>query len=153
VIDSHAKLTFRLLVSSLILFEEYFIYQIALASLFLSTILIHEIAFLVFLSLCYIPEILGGLFQISIISQSLQIFILIIGTAAPPRAEGKEINTKLLSLSKNYNLLPILAFIVAKNMEHHIYSAIIAPRPIFFTDFSFLEEYIFLNVCSYYDLF
>jgi hypothetical protein len=43
--------------------------SIPLASLYLSTILIHRIAFLVFLSLCYIPEILGGLFQISIISQ------------------------------------------------------------------------------------
>jgi len=64
-----------------------------LASLYLSTILIHRIAFLILLyssllsynTLYVIPlssgtGILGGLFQITLLSQSLEIFILIIGS-------------------------------------------------------------------------
>jgi NADH-ubiquinone oxidoreductase chain 2 len=92
---------------------------IPLASLYLSTILIHRIAFLIILyssllsynTLYVIPlssgiGILGGLFQISIISQSLEIFILIIGSIILLLVpEGKEINTKLLSLEKENNNL------------------------------------------------
>jgi len=87
---------------------------IPLASLYLSTILIHRIAFLIILyssilsynTLYVIPlssgiGILGGLFQISILSQSLEIFILIIGSIILLLVpEGKEINTKFISLEK-----------------------------------------------------
>ena len=65
---------------------------IPLASSYLSTILIHRIAFLIVLfssllaynTLYVVPlstgiGLLGGLFQTSILSQSLEIFILIIG--------------------------------------------------------------------------
>jgi len=93
--------------------------SIPIASLYLSTILIHRIAFLIILyssllsynTLYVIPlssgiGILGGLFQISIISQSLEIFILIIGSIILLLVpEGKEINTKLLSLEKDNNNL------------------------------------------------
>ncbi len=87
---------------------------IPLASHHLSTILIHRIAFLITLyssilsynTLYVIPlstgiGILGGLFQTSLFSQSLEIFILIIGSIilliAP---EGKVIKTKLVSFYK-----------------------------------------------------
>jgi len=91
---------------------------IPLASHHLSTILIHRIAFLITLyssilsynTLYVIPlstgiGILGGLFQTSLFSQSLEIFILIIGSIilliAP---EGKVIKTKLVSFyNKNIN--------------------------------------------------
>src|ERR1700759_3614277 len=66
---------------------------IPLASTYLSTILIHRIAFLILLfsslltynTLYVIPlssgiGILGGLFQTTLLSQSLEIFILIIGS-------------------------------------------------------------------------
>jgi len=92
---------------------------IPLASLYLSTILIHRIAFLILLlsallsynMLYVIPlstdiGILGGLFQTTLLSQSLEIFILIIGSIILLLApEGKEINTKLLSYYKENNNL------------------------------------------------
>src|SRR5690606_30216841 len=50
--------------------------------------------------------ILGGLFQTSILSQSLEIFILIIGSIILLLVpEEKEINTKLTSLEKENNYL------------------------------------------------
>ena len=87
---------------------------IPLASLYLSTILIHRIAFLILLlsavlsynTLYVVPlssgiGILGGLFQTTLLSQSLEIFILIIGSLilliAP---EGKNINTRSSSFNK-----------------------------------------------------
>jgi len=92
---------------------------IPLASLYLSTILIHRIAFLILLyssllsynTLYVIPlssgiGILGGLFQTSILSQSLEIFILIIGSIILLLVpEEKEINTKLTSLEEENNYL------------------------------------------------
>jgi group I intron endonuclease len=98
---------------------------IPLASLYLSTISSGS-AFLIILyssllsynTLYVIPlssgiGILGGLFQISIISQSLEIFILIIGSAVLLLVpEGKEISTKLLSLEKDSKLLRSLAYII-----------------------------------------
>src|ERR1700733_11824565 len=92
---------------------------IPLASTYLSTILIHRIALLIMLfssllaynTLYVVPlstgvGLLGGLFQISILSQSLEIFILIIGSIILLLVpEGKEINTKLVSLEKENNNL------------------------------------------------
>lgn len=48
------------------LLEFILVLPIPLASLYTSTILIIRSAFLVFLFSCYMPEILGGLFQTSI---------------------------------------------------------------------------------------
>ena len=80
---------------------------IPLASLYLSTILIHRIAFLILLlsallsynMLYVIPlstdiGILGGLFQTTLLSQSLEIFILIIGSLILLIAPEREENTK-----------------------------------------------------------
>jgi len=84
---------------------------IPLASLYLSTILIHRIAFIILLysallsynSLYILPlstgiGIFGGLFQTTLLSQSLEIFILLIGSIilliVP---EEKGINTKIVS--------------------------------------------------------
>jgi NADH-ubiquinone oxidoreductase chain 2 len=92
---------------------------IPLASLYLSTILIHRFVLLIMLysallsynTLYVVPlstgiGLLGGLFQITILSQSLEIFILILGGIilflVP---EGKEISTKLFSFSKENNNL------------------------------------------------
>jgi hypothetical protein len=96
---------FKIIMTTL---EIILVVSIPLASLYLSTISLSGVsAFLRNLCIRYFSALYGfsiqilgsdprraGLFQISIISQSLEIFILIIGTAAPPRAEGKEINTK-----------------------------------------------------------
>ena len=90
---------------------------IPLASTYLSTILIHRIAFLILLfssllaynTLYVVPlstgvGLLGGLFQTTILSQSLEILILIIGSIilliAP---EGEKINKELSSLNKENN--------------------------------------------------
>src|SRR6201996_2189730 len=90
---------------------------IPLASTYLSTILIHRIAFLILLfssllaynTLYVVPlstgvGLLGGLFQTTILSQSLEIFILIIGSIilliAP---SGEKINKELSSLNKENN--------------------------------------------------
>ena len=105
---------------------------IPLASHHLSTILIHRIAFLITLyssilsynTLYVIPlstgiGILGGLFQTSLFSQSLEIFILIIGSIilliAP---EGKVIKTKLVSFyNKNISLQDMISKMIAKTND------------------------------------
>jgi len=87
---------------------------IPLASTYLSTILIHRIAFLILLfssllaynTLYVIPlssgiGILGGLFQTTLLSQSLEIFILIIGSIILLLApSGEKINKELSSSYK-----------------------------------------------------
>jgi hypothetical protein len=87
---------------------------IPLASTYLSTILIHRIAFLILLfssllaynTLYVIPlssgiGILGGLFQTTLLSQSLEIFILIIGSIILLLApSGEKINKELSSSIK-----------------------------------------------------
>jgi len=92
---------------------------IPLASLYLSTILIHRFALLIMLysallsynTLYVVPlstglGLLGGLFQTTILSQSLEIFILIIGSIILLLVpEGKEINTRLFYFSKENNNL------------------------------------------------
>lgn len=92
---------------------------IPLASTYLSTILIHRITFLILLyssllsynTLYVLPlssglGILGGLFQITLLSQSMEIFILVLGSIILLLApKGKEINTKLVSSYNNYDNL------------------------------------------------
>jgi NADH-ubiquinone oxidoreductase chain 2 len=87
------------------------------ASLYLSTILIHRIAFLILLfssllaynTLYVVPlstgvGLLGGLFQTTILSQSLEIFILIIGSIILLiTPSGEKINKELSSLNKENN--------------------------------------------------
>jgi NADH-ubiquinone oxidoreductase chain 2 len=95
---------------------------IPLASLYLSTILIHRIAFLILLlsavlsynTLYVVPlssgiGILGGLFQTTLFSQSLEIFILILGSLIlliVPEKEKNTINpTKSVTLSNYWDNL------------------------------------------------
>jgi NADH-ubiquinone oxidoreductase chain 2 len=95
---------------------------IPLASLYLSTILIHRIAFLILLlsavlsynTLYVVPlssgiGILGGLFQTTLFSQSLEIFILILGSLIlliVPEKEKNIINpTKSVTLSNYWDNL------------------------------------------------
>jgi NADH-ubiquinone oxidoreductase chain 2 len=95
---------------------------IPLASLYLSTILIHRIAFLILLyssllsynTLYVIPlssgiGILGGLFQTTLLSQSLEIFILIIGSLilliVPERVENTKNSIKSATLSNYWDNL------------------------------------------------
>jgi hypothetical protein len=51
------------------------VFSIPLASLYLSTILITDLLFIVSLSSCYISEIHGGLFQLTLFSQIPLIFL------------------------------------------------------------------------------
>ena len=81
------KLEFNILVTS-----------IPLASLYLSTILITDLLFIVSLSSCYISEILGGLFQLTLFSQSLEIFLLILGSLTTPSVEQYYILLSLIPI-------------------------------------------------------
>jgi NADH-ubiquinone oxidoreductase chain 2 len=95
---------------------------IPLASLYLSTILIHRIAFLILLyssllsynTLYVVPlssgiGILGGLFQTTLLSQSLEIFMLILGSLilliVPEREENIKNPIKSTTLSNYWDNL------------------------------------------------
>jgi hypothetical protein len=95
---------------------------IPLASLYLSTILIHRIAFLILLyssllsyNMLYVVPlssgigILGGLFQTTLLSQSLEIFMLILGSLilliVPEREENIKNPIKSTTLSNYWDNL------------------------------------------------
>jgi hypothetical protein len=86
---------------------------IPLTSLYLSTILITDFLFIVSLSSCNISEIYGGLFQTTLLSQSLEIFILILGSFSKLCVEQFNI---LLSL------IPIVTYSNADTKKSQILS-------------------------------
>ena len=77
--------------------------SIPLASQHPSTILIPRIALLVFLFGAILSEILGELFQLTLFSQSLEIFILILGN--------------FFSLEQSNSLLSLIPIIVYSNAD------------------------------------
>src|SRR4051812_37193002 len=103
---------FFLLKQKMTLLELLFlVLPIPLASIYLSTILITDLLFIESLSSCYISEIHGGLFQLTLFSQSLEIFILILGSFFTQSVE--QFNTLLSftpSFQDSFLLGPVIVY-------------------------------------------